>query len=241
MRDARAGERQVQSAGCSRRVLNKVDLRQASQDSEDRYEDTAIGISAIRKVHSDRSPPATRRRTVEVVRYGMAVAVIAAAATTSCSAAGHSVAPSHKSQDLPRESAGPVTAAGCLARRMNGPLPVWARAGFHPPGVSIGHVMGARGQIVAILWGGPKTSLYAPPRRDQNNKILWVPRLPLPVTSPSPLTIRATLNGTHLVGRRKLPDGPGPSFVNLPAPGCWTLNLSWAGHQDQVDLWYTAS
>jgi hypothetical protein len=168
----------------------------------------------------------------------MAVAVIAAAAITACSAA----APQHKGRGtLSPASAGPVTAVGCLARRINGPLPVWARGGFHPPGVSIGHVMGVRGDIVAILWGGPQTSLYAPPRKDQHNKILWVARLPLPVMSPSPMTIRATLNGTHLVANRELPNGPGPSFVNLPAPGCWTLNLSWAGLQDQVELWYTAS
>jgi hypothetical protein len=172
----------------------------------------------------------------------MAVVVIAVAALTACSPASHSGAPSHKSPAaLPSAGAGPVTAASCLATRIDGPLPVWARGGFHPPGVSIGHVMGVRGNIVAILWGGPKTSLYAPPRKNQNNKILWVARLPLPVMSLAPLTIRATLNGTHLVASRELPDGPGPSYVNLPAPGCWTLNLSWAGHHDQVDLWYTAS
>lgn len=171
----------------------------------------------------------------------MAVAVIAAAAITACSAASHSAAPSHIGRGaLPPASAGPVTAAGCLARRIDGPLPVWAQGGFHPPGQSIGHVMGVRGDIVAILWGGPKTSLYAPPLKDQNNKILWVARLPLPVMSVSPMTIRATLNGTHIVASRVLPYGPGPSSVDLPAPGCWTLNLSWAGHQDQVDLWYTA-
>ena len=103
----------------------------------------------------------------------MAVAVIAAAAITACSAAGHSPAASHKGRGaLPPAGAGPVTAAGCLARRINGPLPVWARGGFHPPGMSIGHVLGVRDDIVAILWGGPKTSLYAPPRKDQNNKIL---------------------------------------------------------------------
>jgi hypothetical protein len=171
----------------------------------------------------------------------MAVAVIAAAAAvTACSAGSHSAAPPPQSGALPPASAGPVTTAGCLARRIDGPLPEWARGGFHPPGVPIGHVMGVRGDIVAILWGGPKTSLYAPPRKDQNNKILWVARLPLPVMSLSPMTIRATLNGTHLVARRELPNGPGPSSVNLPAPGCWTLNLSWAGLQDQVDLWYTA-
>src|SRR6516162_11711971 len=154
----------------------------------------------------------------------MAVAVIAAAAVTACSAPSVSAAPPHKGRGaLPPASAGPVTAAGCLARRINGPLPVWARGGFHPPGMSIGHVMGVRDDIVAILWGGPKTSLYAPPRKDQNNKILWVARRPLPVMSPSPMTIRATLTGTHLVARRVLPTGPGPSLVNLPAPGCWTL------------------
>lgn len=171
----------------------------------------------------------------------MAMAVIAAAAMTACSSASVSAAPPPRGRALPPASAGPVTAAACLARRSNGPLPEWARGGFHPAGVSIGHVMGVRGTIVAILWGGPKTSLYAPPRTDQHNKILWVARRPLPVMSPSPMTIRATLNGSHLVASRVLPDGPGPSYVNLPAPGCWTLNLSWAGLQDQVALWYTAS
>ena len=173
----------------------------------------------------------------------MAVAVIAAAAITACSATSGSAAPPHKGRGaLPPASAGPVTAAGCLARRIDGPLPVWARGGFHPPGMSVGHVMGVRGLIVAILWGGPKTSLYAPPHKGQeNNKILWVARLRLPVMSAAPMTIRATLNGTHIVASRELPYGPGPSSVDLPTPGCWTLNLSWAGHQDQVDLWYTAS
>ena len=171
----------------------------------------------------------------------MAVAIIAATTLTACSPVSHSAPLSHKSGDaLPPVSAGPVTVADCLAKRIDGPLPVWARGGFRPPRASIGHVMGVRGDIVAILWGGPKTSLYAPPQKNQNNKILWVSRLPLSATSLSPLTIRATLNGTHLVASRELPNGPGPSFVNLPAPGCWTLDLSWAGHQDQVDLWYSA-
>src|SRR5262249_33985344 len=53
-------------------------------------------------------------------------------------------------------------------------------------------------------------------------------------------TERGQLNGTHVVASRVLPNGPGPSSVDLPAPGCWTLNLSWAGHHDQLDLWYTA-
>jgi hypothetical protein len=31
-----------------------------------------------------------------------------------------------------------------------------------------------------------------------------------------------------------------PSIINLPAPGCWTLHLSWSGHTDQLKLRYVA-
>jgi hypothetical protein len=57
----------------------------------------------------------------------------------------------------------------------------------------------------------------------------------------SPLRIQATLNGTGRTAEREVPEGPGPSYVNLPAAGCWTLNLSWSGHRDGVELRYTAS
>jgi hypothetical protein len=53
-----------------------------------------------------------------------------------------------------------------------------------------------------------------------------------------PLIIRATLAGSTRAVTVNLPDGPGPSYVNLPAPGCWTLHLSWGGHTDQLRLRY---
>ena len=173
----------------------------------------------------------------------MAVVLVAVAAVAACSPASHpehpaSPSPSGHANALPGGSAAPVSAAGCLARRIDGPLPLWARSGFHPPDVPIGHVMGLQDDIVAILWGGPESSLYAPPLPDQGNKVLWVPRLA--DEAGSPLTIRATLNGTHRAVTRELPD-VGPSYVDLPAPGCWTLNLSWSWHRDQVELWYTAT
>jgi len=31
-----------------------------------------------------------------------------------------------------------------------------------------------------------------------------------------------------------------PSIINLPAPGCWTLHLSWSGHTDELKLRYVA-
>ena len=160
----------------------------------------------------------------------MAVVLVAVAAVVACSHASHpehpaSPPPTRHATAQPGGSTAPVSAAGCLARRVDGPLPLWARSGFQPPAAPIGHVMGLRGDIVAILWGGPESSLYAPPLPDQGNKVLWVP---------------ATLNGTHRAVTRDLPD-IGPSYVDLPASGCWTLNLSWSGHRDQVELWYTAS
>ena len=170
----------------------------------------------------------------------MAVVFLAVAAVAACSPASHPApsSPSHQATTAPGGGAAPVSAAGCLARRIDGPLPVWARSGFQPPDLPIGHVTGLRGDIVAILWGGPESSLYAPPLPSQRNKILWIPRHA--DEAGAPLTIRATLNGTHRAVTRQLPD-VGPSHVNLPAPGCWTLDLSWSGHRDQVELWYTAS
>ena len=95
------------------------------------------------------------------------------------------------------------------------------------------HVMGAAGNIVAILWATPN-ALHAPALPDMANKILWVSRV-----SPSgPMIIRATLAGSTRTATVDLPNGPGPSYVNMPAPGCWTLHLSWGGHTDQLSLRY---
>lgn len=100
------------------------------------------------------------------------------------------------------------------------------------------HVLGARGDIVAILWAR-KDALHAPALANQNNKILWVSRLrQVPL---SPLKIRATLAGTGTTVYREIAGGPGPSYVDLPAAGCWTLDLSWSGYKDELKLRYVAS
>jgi hypothetical protein len=95
--------------------------------------------------------------------------------------------------------------------------------------------MGEQGKIVAILWVR-HDALRVPPLADRQNKILWVSTHP-----GAPLTIRATLQGTDRTATIELPDGTGPSYVNLPAVGCWTLDLSWSGHHDRVELQYVAS
>lgn len=100
------------------------------------------------------------------------------------------------------------------------------------------YVMGAQENIVAILWA-EHDPLRAPPLADRSNKILWVSRLGLQPTDP--LQIRATLSGTGRTVTREVTGGPGPSIINLPTAGCWSLNLSWSGHQDHLELRYVAS
>lgn len=95
------------------------------------------------------------------------------------------------------------------------------------------HVLGPAGSIVAILWAR-SDALHAPPLPDRANKILWVSR----VSASGPMTIRATLAGSTRTATVDLPGGPGPSYVDMPAPGCWTLHLSWGGHTDQLSLRY---
>jgi hypothetical protein len=126
----------------------------------------------------------------------------------------------------------PASANGCARQPPVSPLPVWARSGFTPPDIAVPHVTAAAGNIVAILWS-TRNALHAPALPNRRNKILWVSRL-----SSGPMTIRATLADSTRTATVDLPNGPGPSYIDMPAPGCWTLHLSWAGHTDQLSLRY---
>lgn len=72
------------------------------------------------------------------------------------------------------------------------------------------------------------------------NKILWVERQPS--NSPTALGIHAQLlHGGVAVGKpvtRVVVGGPGPSIINVRAPGCWRFTLSWSGRSDTLDLLY---
>ena len=128
----------------------------------------------------------------------------------------------------------------CPSSVSYGPLPTWARAGFHPADMAMPYVLGAKGDIVAVLWSR-RSPLVAPPLRSRNNKILWVSRLP--VSGGSNLVISARrLAGNRLVGavqRRVVIGGPGPSGIDMPVRGCWQFTLGWSGYHDTVDLPYS--
>jgi hypothetical protein len=125
-----------------------------------------------------------------------------------------------------------AAAPGCHAEVRTTALPAWARGGF-TRGASAPYVTGDHRRIVAILFAEP---LYSPPAKDRFNKILWVAR----DGSSAPLVIHARLAGTHTAVTRVLPHGAGPSYVNLPAAGCWQLVLRWGDARDALDLQYTA-
>lgn len=129
-------------------------------------------------------------------------------------------------------TAGAASDPTCVADVPAAPLPGWARAGFSPPDQAVPYVLGVRGEIVGVLFGQP---LSAGQRPGHGNKILWITRDDHPA---GPLGIEATLAGSALTVSRQLTDGPGPSLVDLPDPGCWRLALTWPGHTDQVAVTY---
>jgi hypothetical protein len=127
-------------------------------------------------------------------------------------------------------SASVVVARGpaCRSAVSGDVLPSWARAGFSDPRPRVAHVLGEQGRIAAILFGG---ELHSPPSPDVNNKILWVSR----TGAEGPLEIRATSARTGERADRVVADGPGPSSVDLPAAGCWQVELQWGPAPDQRD------
>lgn len=113
---------------------------------------------------------------------------------------------------------------------VDGPLPEWARTGFSPPNQDVTYVEGERGDIVAVLFGYPLE--VAATGAGSGEKILWVGRVL--DDAPADLVVRgrsgqATMN-TVIRG------GPGPSSIDVPVAGCWTMNLTWGSHRDVVRL-----
>jgi hypothetical protein len=131
----------------------------------------------------------------------------------------------------------PASTRACHSAMRHGVLPTWARTGFSDPRPRMPHVLGRSGEIAAVVFGYP---LLSPPAKNRANKILWVSRRP--IKPPDELRIRAQrMRGDEPVGEhvvRVIQGGPGPSYLNLPARGCWRLSLQWSGRSDELDLDY---
>jgi hypothetical protein len=122
-----------------------------------------------------------------------------------------------------------ASGSACAGNVSTALLPTWARADFGPAGLHTPHVIGDRGEILGVLFGDLRVHQPA----GTHNKILWVAKRGF-----GPLQIRAQLEGTSRTVARTLPDGPGPSYVDMPAPGCWQMSLTWAGFHDTAAFRY---
>jgi hypothetical protein len=168
-----------------------------------------------------------RNRTSAALSAGL-VALVAVGV-----AVGPRLGRSGSAVPLPPAVANPSPTGGCAASLLDTPLPSWANAGFSDPAAPTPHTVGVDGNIAAIPFG----QLTYPEGKDHANKVLWVTKV---AAAARPLDIVATLESTGQVVRRQVPNGPGPSYVELPRAGCWHLALSWNGGlmRDSLDLFY---
>ncbi|HKE63312.1 MAG TPA: hypothetical protein VKB59_01540 [Micromonosporaceae bacterium] len=115
--------------------------------------------------------------------------------------------------------------SSCSFKLTKGDLPVWARAGFSPPFDATPFVTSKHGDLVGVLFSYPMKS-------PGQNKILWVSQ-----GHAGQMDIAAQLVGTSQVVDVGFVD-VGPSYVNMPTPGCWHLTLDGVGWTDTIDLAY---
>ena len=124
-----------------------------------------------------------------------------------------------------------ATAGGTCTEPRAEVLPTWARDGFSDPEPVVPYVLSEDGRMAAILFA----PLQSPSAAGRNNKILWVSR---PDSVGVPLDIAAVRAGSDGTVVHRHLGGPGPSIVDLPQPGCWTLTLRWGGFRDTIELGY---
>jgi hypothetical protein len=169
----------------------------------------------------ERSRRARLFRSGAVLAVAVAIAVAVVAALPGLRAARGTAA----------YGPGPDVVPACHSTVVRGVLPAWARSGFSDPEPVMPYVRSASGRVVAILFTERLTS---PPRRDVANKVLWVWQTYPGNVADAHLTAR--LDGTGPAVTAGLPAPVGPSYVDLPSPGCWRLTMSWPGGTDTIDL-----
>ncbi len=134
-----------------------------------------------------------------------------------------------------------VIAGGCGRTDVHrGHPPAWTASAFSDssPGFISNYSLSDGRNAAAVLFAFPLR-----PGNPSNpaNKVLWIMRLP---RNGSSLVIDLTpLGASRPHVRVVAPDDaePGeiyPSYVNVPAAGCWRATLRWARHTDTIDLLY---
>ena len=165
----------------------------------------------------------------------MRIALMAAAlvVTTACSSSSN-ISSASPSAATPAQA----VAGGCGSTTIyRGPVPAWVDdAGAHNNPDGLPYVIASPADVAGFVFGYP---LRAGHPENPSNKILWVVRLP---RNGSDLIIAAhPLDAASPTVSVVQPanSSPGeiyPSIVDVPMPGCWHLDLRWAGHEAGVDL-----
>ncbi len=192
--------------------------------------------SVLRRLHDHHPDPAPPRARSRRPRVATVTAIVSGLVTVSVAALalvllGHS----HRADRPAGLGHHPATVLACRSGVRTGVLPVWARAGFSDARPRMPYELGASGRIAAIPFG----TLNSPPV-NHTNKILWVSHV-APRSGVALRILAQRMTGTRRDGApvmRVVSGGPGPSIINLPAPGCWRLTLRWSGWTDQLDLQY---
>jgi len=167
-----------------------------------------------------------RRAAVTIPLAAASVVAVVAAVTVGVLSAG-------RSDQVASPPGSPVAVSTCGPLK-TGPLPDWALSGFSDPTETPPFARSASGDLVAIVFGNPLRA--DPAAQGPQNKILWVTRtLPQPTDQ---LTITAQLENSDQVTEIDLHQPPGPSVVDVPAPGCWLMQLRWGEHTDTIALRY---
>ena len=177
----------------------------------------------------------TRRRAGRTLASAAAVvaAVAVGAALSSSGGSGNSRTASHAPTTV-----APAARCPALSRTRND-VPAWA-APAHPP-VSLPHTMSRERNVVAFVFAKP---LVAGVRNGSQNKVLFVVREP---RNGTPLHITGRLLSGHATASEPptpANSGPGeiyPTYVNVPASGCWQFALTWNGNHATIDLAYAAA
>ena len=115
---------------------------------------------------------------------------------------------------------------------VNGVLPTWARSGWSPTTQLVRHLLRTDQAIVAVPFGWPLRDPAHQPS-DHANKILWIAK-----ADGGPLHIVATEQATGETAITELPNGPGPSIVDMPRAGCWRFALTWGKQRDEMFIRY---
>jgi hypothetical protein len=120
-----------------------------------------------------------------------------------------------------------------------GPIPAWLEEvdGHNTPR-GVPWVAGEPSSAAGFIFGYP---LRAGHPSDPSNKVLWVVRTPRKGGALEIVAHPLGLPGPLVSERRAADSSPGeiyPDGIDVPTPGCWHFQLSWATGRAELDLQY---